>query len=158
MIPLNSGMKEWNLSVPTGEEIVSIACSDSLVCLASSAYFVRVCSVYGIQRAVFMVPGPVVAMSAHSNNLLVAYHVGAPRNKDQNIDLFLITFDGMAFSKKQIGSALRAEAKLFWLGFSDVGTPAMYDTFGVLSLYPQQTSVWIPFCDTTKNVSSFLGD
>lgn len=59
----------------------------------------------------------------------------------------------MTLNKKQISSALRPESTLFWLGFSDIGTPAIYDSFGILSLYPPQTNIWIPFCDTTKNAS-----
>lgn len=58
----------------------------------------------------------------------------------------------MTINKKQIGCALRPESTLFWLGFSDLGTPAMHDSYGILSLHPQQSNVWIPFCDTTKNV------
>lgn len=87
-------MKEWNLSVPTGEEIVCIACSNSLICLGTTAYFIRVCSVFGIQKAIFSVPGPIVAMSAQNDCLMVAYHVAAPKNKDQSIDLCLVTFNG----------------------------------------------------------------
>lgn len=90
-------MKEWNLSVPPGEEIVCIACSNSLICLATSAYFVRICSIFGIQKAVFAIPGPVVTMSAQGNNLLIAYHVAPPRNKDQSIDVLLITVEGNFF-------------------------------------------------------------
>lgn len=90
-------MKEWNLTVPTGEEIVCIACSSRLVCAATSAYFVRVCSTYGIQRVVFAVPGPVVSMSAQDCNLLLAYHSAAPRNKDQSINAMLIRQEGTCF-------------------------------------------------------------
>lgn len=91
-------MKEWNLSVPTGEEIVCIACSNNLISLGTTAYFVRVCSVFGIQKAIFSVPGPIVAMSAQNDNLMIAYHAAAPKNKDQSIDLCLVSFKGERMS------------------------------------------------------------
>lgn len=175
VIPLNASTKEWILTVPTGEEIVCIAASSNLICLATSAYFVRICSVFGIQRAVFTVPGPVIAISAQNYNILVAYHAAAPRNKDQSVDVILVTIEGnfyckivknfckflylgMSMNKKQIGSALRPEATLSWLGFSDLSTPGMCDSSGILSLYPLQNNIWIPFCDTMKNVNKKFGN
>lgn len=101
MVPLNSTIKEWNLGVPAGEEIVCVACSSSLVCVATNVYFVRVCSTYGIQRAVFCVPGPVVSMAAQNFNLLIAYHSAAPRNKDQNINVMLVSLEGSSHGKVQ---------------------------------------------------------
>lgn len=94
VIPLNSSIKEWNLTVPTGEEIVCIACSSNLICLATSAYFVRVFTTYGIQKGVFAISGPIVAMSAQNSNLLIAYHAAAPRNKDQCMEIILVTLEG----------------------------------------------------------------
>lgn len=93
-MPLNSSMKEWNLSVPMGEEIVCIACSSNLICVATNVYFVRICSTFGTQKAVFAVPGPVVSMSAQGFILLVAYHSATPRNKDQSINLMLLRLEG----------------------------------------------------------------
>lgn len=55
---------------------------------------------------------------------------------------------------KDIGSALGPKSTLSWMGFSDMGTPAMMDTLGMLSLYPQSCSTWIPYCDMTKHVSN----
>lgn len=94
MIPLNSSIKEWNLTIPTGEEIVCIACSRNLICIATGAYFVRICTTYGIQKAVFAVPGPVLSMAAQNCNLLIAYHSAAPRSNDQNISLMLVRLEG----------------------------------------------------------------
>lgn len=65
---------------------------------------------------------------------------------------FVFSIADMSLDKKEIGSALRPESTLSWLGFTDVGTPAMHDSSGILSLFPSQSNVWIPFCDTTKNV------
>lgn len=49
------------------------------------------------------------------------------------------------------------ESTLSWLGFSDAGTPAMQDSLGMLSLYLLRSEVWVPYCDTSKNVSgSFI--
>lgn len=68
-----------------------------------------------------------------------------------SIDHFLIRV-GMKIKRKDIGSALGPESTLLWLGFSDLGNPAMEDSMGMLSMYPLKSDVWIPICDTSKHV------
>lgn len=87
------------------EEIILIATSENLICFAMSNYIVRVCSIFGNQRGVVSIPGPVVSMSTYKNILLVAYHVAGVRDEDQCISLRLITFEGkISLSNKLLGS------------------------------------------------------
>lgn len=60
---------------------------------------------------------------------------------------------GTSIDSRDIGSALGPESTLMWLGFSDVGTPALMDSLGMLSLYPHNSNMWMPFCDTSRQVS-----
>ncbi|XP_030761821.1 WD repeat and HMG-box DNA-binding protein 1 isoform X2 [Sitophilus oryzae] len=154
VIPMLSGNKEWNLKVEEYEEIILVASSENLVCFATSGYIIRVCSVYGTQRGIVSVPGPLVSMSAYRNVLLVAYHSSGIRNKDQCINIKLFEFKGTRVECHDLGSALGPESTLFWLGFSDSGTPGMMDSLGMLSLYPPKCNTWIPFCDTTRHRKS----
>lgn len=77
------------------EEIILIATSEKLVCFAMSNYIIRICSVYGNQRSVVSIPGPLVSMSAFNNILMVAYHVAGVRDEDQCINIKLITVEGI---------------------------------------------------------------
>jgi chromosome transmission fidelity protein 4 len=154
VIPLNASSKEWVLKLDdTSEEIVLIGSSERLICFGSSNYLVRICSIFGSQLAVISIPGPLVTMSCYQNSLLVAYHSGTLRKNDQNINIKLIKFTGLSMESRDINAALGPESTLSWLGFSDVGTPAMMDSLGMLSLHPISCNLWIPFCDTTKEVS-----
>lgn len=76
------------------EEIVLIATSETLICFAMANYIIRVCSIYGTQRAVVSVPGPYVCISAYKNVLMVAYHEAGIREGNQTINIRLIEFDG----------------------------------------------------------------
>ncbi|XP_018571784.1 WD repeat and HMG-box DNA-binding protein 1 [Anoplophora glabripennis] len=154
VIPLAASSKEWLLKVEEHEEIVVIAVSENLVCFAMANYIVRICSVFGTQRAVVALPGSIVTMVAFKNVLMVAYHSGSVRKGDQCINIRLIKFEGSSIDSKDIGSALGPESTLMWLGFSDVGTPAMMDSLGMLSLYPHNSNIWIPFCDTNRHSKS----
>nr|CAI5818265.1 unnamed protein product [Callosobruchus analis] len=154
VIPLASATKEWILKVEEPEEIILVASSENLVCFAMNNYMVRVCSIYGTQRAVVSVPGPPITMTAARNYLLVAYHAAPPRNGDQCINVRLFRFQGMSIDSKDISSALGPESTLSWLGFSDVGTPAILDSSGMLYMYPLVANTWIPFCDTSKHMKS----
>jgi chromosome transmission fidelity protein 4 len=138
----------------TSEEIVLIGSSERLICFGSSNYLVRICSIFGSQLAVISIPGPLVTMSCYQNSLLVAYHSGTLRKNDQNINIKLIKFTGLSMESRDINAALGPESTLSWVGFSDVGTPAMMDSLGMLSLHPISCNLWIPFCDTTKEFKS----
>ncbi|KAG5888708.1 hypothetical protein JTB14_035773 [Gonioctena quinquepunctata] len=150
VIPLAASSKEWNLKLIATEEIMVVAASESLICIGLANYIVRICSVYGTQRAVISIPGPILSMAAFKNLLMVAYHHAAVSNGDQSVSIKLYKFEGTSMDCKDIGSALSPESKLRWLGFSDVGTPAMMDSTGFLCLYPHNCNTWIPFCDTSK--------
>lgn len=71
-----------------------MTCSEKLVCFAMANYFVRVCSVYGTQKGVLLVPGPVISMAASGYQLLIAYHSAAPRKGDQCISTMLVKLEG----------------------------------------------------------------
>lgn len=60
---------------------------------------------------------------------------------------------GTRIVSKEIRNALGPETTLLWLGFSELGTPAMQDSLGMFSMYLLQSNVWIPCCDTSKHVS-----
>lgn len=79
------------------EEIILIATSEKLVCFAMSNYVIRICSIFGNQRAVVSIPGPLVSMSAYYNVLMVAYHVAGVRDEDQCINVKLITLEGTQY-------------------------------------------------------------
>lgn len=76
------------------EEIILITTSEHLVCFAMSNYIIRICSIFGNQRAVVSIPGPPVSMSAFNNVLMVAYHVSGARDEDQCINIRLISLEG----------------------------------------------------------------
>ncbi|KAB0794930.1 hypothetical protein PPYR_11769 [Photinus pyralis] len=156
VVPLNAGAKEWNINIEEEEEeeIICIACSDNLVCLGTSNNFIRVYSIYGTQKGLFAVPGPLVCMTARSSMLLSAYHSSLPRNGDQCISMILTKLDGICIENKDLKSALRPETTLSWLGFSDCDTPALQDSSGLLYLYPESCNVWLPICDTKKKCST----
>ncbi|KAJ8971614.1 hypothetical protein NQ317_014735 [Molorchus minor] len=131
--------KEWILKAGEYEEIILIAASENLVCFVMNNYIIRV----------------LWSQWWHLKNILmVAYHSAGVRKGDQCISIRLIKLEGYVMEIKDISSALGPESSLMWLGFSDVGTPAMMDSLGMLSLYPHSCNTWIPFCDTTRHRQS----
>ncbi|XP_057657701.1 WD repeat and HMG-box DNA-binding protein 1 [Diorhabda carinulata] len=151
VVPLIASSKEWMLKVEETEEIISVTASENLIGFAMGNYIIRVASVYGTQRAVLSIPGPVISMAAFKDLLMIAHHTSGVRKGDQCINVRLIKFEGQSIQCRDIGGALGPDSTLTWLGFSDIGTPAMMDSSGMLSMYPHNTNTWIPFCDTTKH-------
>ncbi|KRT85068.1 hypothetical protein AMK59_290 [Oryctes borbonicus] len=152
VIPLTSSIKEWSLNIEEGRDITCIATSSKLICFSTSNYLVHICTVYGTQKSAISTPGPTVSMAAYEDVLLLAYHASSPRKDDQCISMMLLRFEGMSVLNKNLPCPLQPESSLFWLGFSDVGTPVSLDSNGMLYLFPLTCNVWLPFCDTTKHV------
>ena len=71
-----SGNKEWSVDLPDNEEAQAVAAGSNFVAVATSARTLRIFMTGGTQREVIGLPGPVVAMNGHGNNLAVTYHSG----------------------------------------------------------------------------------
>ncbi|KAI1237476.1 hypothetical protein IHE44_0013550 [Lamprotornis superbus] len=70
--------KEWTVDMPKDEEIEAICLGQGWAACATTALLVRVFTVGGVQREIFSLPGPVVSMAGHGEQLMVVYHRGTP--------------------------------------------------------------------------------
>ncbi|RLV98271.1 hypothetical protein DV515_00010917 [Chloebia gouldiae] len=70
--------KEWTVDMAKDEEIEAICLGQGWAACATTALLVRVFTVGGVQKEIFSLPGPVVAMAGHGEQLMVVYHRGTP--------------------------------------------------------------------------------
>lgn len=144
----SGGSREWSMPMPNCEEILCVAASEKLVAVATDARYLRLFSAMGTQREVISVPGPVVAVSAHADRILVAYHACAA-TEDQHIALMLIQTIGMSVRCREVRVALTPASKLSWIGYTDRGTPVTCDSMGMMRLHSMRSNHWMPLCDTS---------
>lgn len=64
------------MDLPKGEDVMALCLGQGWVAAATSVMLVRLFSIGGVQREVFSLPGPVVCMAGHGEQLLIAYHRG----------------------------------------------------------------------------------
>lgn len=146
----SGGSREWSMSMPNCEEILCVAASSKLVAVATDARLLRIFSAMGTQREVVSLPGPVVALAAHDDRIVVAYH-GSAASEEQHISMMLIQTIGLSLRCRDFKIALTPNAKLTWLGFSDRGSPVACDTMGMLRMFSIRSSHWTPVCDTSNH-------
>lgn len=146
-----SGSREWSVSMPDTEEILCVCTSSKLVAVATDTRYLRIFSVIGTQREVIAIPGPVVTVAAHQEQVMVAYHAGASATEDQNIHLMILDCFGYNVKCKEIRIPLTPNSKLTWLGYSEAGSPVIYDSFGVLKLYRHKSNCWFPIWSATDH-------
>ncbi|OWK54297.1 WD repeat and HMG-box DNA-binding protein 1 [Lonchura striata] len=70
--------KEWTVDMPKDEEIEAICLGQGWAACATTALLVRVFTVGGVQKEIFSLPGPVVSMAGHGEQLMIIYHRGTP--------------------------------------------------------------------------------
>ncbi|XP_076151713.1 WD repeat and HMG-box DNA-binding protein 1 [Alosa pseudoharengus] len=142
--------KEWMVDLPKGEDARALCLGQGWVAVATSALLVRLFSVGGVQREVFSLPGPVVCMSGHGQQLLIAYHRGTGFDGDQALGVQLLQL-GRRSRQVIHGEPLPISRKsyLVWLGFSAEGTPCSIDSEGVVRLLNRSLgNTWTPVCNT----------
>lgn len=144
----SGGSREWSMSMPNCEEILCVAASSKLVAVATDTRFLRIFSAMGTQREIVSLPGPVVAVAAHDDRIIVAYHNSAASD-DQHISIMLLQTIGLSLRCRDFKVALTPKSKLAWLGFSDKGSPVAYDSMGMLRMFSTRSNHWIPVCDTS---------
>lgn len=71
--------KEWMVDLPKGEDVRALCLGQGWAAAATSALMLRLFSIGGVQRELFSLPGPVVCMAGHGEQLLIVYHRGRTR-------------------------------------------------------------------------------
>uniref|UniRef100_A0A6M2DXS0 Putative wd repeat and hmg-box dna-binding protein 1 n=1 Tax=Xenopsylla cheopis TaxID=163159 RepID=A0A6M2DXS0_XENCH len=152
-ITLGASGREWTTEMSQDEEILAIGAGEKLVAVATDNRSLRLFTAYGTQREIIAIPGPVVCLAGHGDKMLVAYHnTSALIGDDQNISLMFLQAIGMKLKCIHMNLPLGPGAKLTWLGFTDKGSPAFFDSLGVLKIYNTSYGVWMPLCNTASHV------
>ncbi|NXN71803.1 WDHD1 protein, partial [Himantopus himantopus] len=146
--------KEWTVDMPKDEDVEAICLGQGWAACATSALLVRVFTVGGVQKEIFSLPGPVVSMAGHGEQLMIIYHRGSTGfDGDQCLGVQLME---LGKKKKQIlhGDPLSLTKKsyLIWVGFSAEGTPCYVDSEGIVRMLNRGLgNTWIPVCNTREH-------
>ncbi|XP_044212022.1 WD repeat and HMG-box DNA-binding protein 1 [Thunnus albacares] len=148
--------KEWMVDLPKGEDARALCLGQGWAAVATSALMLRLFSVGGVQREVFSLPGPVVCMAAHGEQLLVVYHRATGFDGDQALGVQLLQF-GRRKRQTINGEPLPLSHKshLSWLGFTAEGTPCYVDSEGMVRMMNRSLgNTWTPVCNTRETCKS----
>uniref|UniRef100_A0A8C5XEU0 WD repeat and HMG-box DNA-binding protein 1 n=1 Tax=Microcebus murinus TaxID=30608 RepID=A0A8C5XEU0_MICMU len=145
--------KEWMIDMPQKEEIEAICLGQGWAAAATSALLLRLFTIGGVQKEVFSLPGPVVSMAGHGEQLFVVYHRGTGFDGDQCLGVQLLE---LGKKKKQIlhGDPLPLTRKSYvaWVGFSAEGTPCYVDSEGLVRMLNRGLGdTWTPICNMREH-------
>ncbi|XP_017282210.1 WD repeat and HMG-box DNA-binding protein 1 [Kryptolebias marmoratus] len=148
--------KEWMVDLPKGEDVKALCLGQGWAAVATSALMLRLFSIGGVQRQLFSLPGPVVCMSGHGEQLLVVYHRATAFDGEQALGVQLLQ---LSHRKKQLISGeplpLSPRSYLSWLGFTAEGTPCYVDSDGVVRMLNRSLgNTWTPVCNTRETCKS----
>ncbi|XP_071453282.1 WD repeat and HMG-box DNA-binding protein 1 [Hetaerina americana] len=164
------GSKEWNVDLPEGEEVLAVGAGSGWAAVATDSYSLRFFTTGGCQREVISIPGQVVCLAGHENQLVIVFHGGIGIDGDQHLYYQIVTV-----GSRSIGGAgllshpphplpLSQKSTLTWIGFTDEGSVASQDSLGVVRLlfvprsdkrtgYHNAAS-WVPVCKTNANLKN----
>jgi chromosome transmission fidelity protein 4 len=136
---------EWSLGLPEGEEAECIAAGTTFAAVATNKRMLRLFTAAGLQSGVVSLPGAAVAMAARGGKLAVAWHAAPPTPLgDQCIMLGEYAVQDQRLLR-QSSVSLCPGATVAWMGYTEEGMLAVYDSEGVLRvLSPEFGGSWVP--------------
>lgn len=145
--------KEWMVDMPQNEDIEAICLGLGWAAAATTALLLRLFTIGGVQKEVFCLPGPVVSMAGHGEQLCIVYHRGTGFDGDQCLGVQLLE---LGRKKNQVlhGDPLPLTRKsyLTWLGFSAEGTPCYVDSEGCVRMLNRGLgNTWTPVCNIREH-------
>ncbi|EPQ17105.1 WD repeat and HMG-box DNA-binding protein 1 [Myotis brandtii] len=125
--------KEWIVDMPQNEDIEAICLGQGWAAAATSALLLRLFSIGGVQKEIFSLPGPVVSMAGHGEQLFIVFHRGTGFDGDQCLGVHLLQ---MGKKKQQILH----------------GTPCFVDSEGIVRMLNRGLgNMWTPVCNTREH-------
>ncbi|XP_005751476.1 WD repeat and HMG-box DNA-binding protein 1 isoform X1 [Pundamilia nyererei] len=148
--------KEWMVDLPKGEDVRALCLGQGWAAVATSTLMIRLFSIGGVQRELFSLPGPVVCMAGHGEQLLVVYHRATGFDGEQALGVQLLQ---LSRKRRQLISGeplpLSQKSYLSWLGFTAQGTPCYVDSDGVVRMLNRSLgNTWTPVCNTRETCKS----
>lgn len=145
--------KEWMVDMPQNEDVEAICLGLGWAAAATTASLLRLFTIGGVQKEVFSLPGPVVSMAGHGEQLCIVYHRGTGFDGDQCLGVQLLE---LGRKKTQVlhGDPLPLTRKsyLTWLGFSAEGTPCYVDSEGCVRMLNRGLgNTWTPVCNIREH-------
>ena len=146
---------DWRTKLPAGEDITSIALSDSFVTVTTSEDYVRIYTLHGTPYRVYrQKSSPTVTCAAWRDYVLTIGNgtVGSDGATKLLYTLENIKVDEICQSEDTV--AIQPGATIKSVFFSAEGDPCIYDTMGVLLILqhwrtPGQAR-WVPILDTKR--------
>lgn len=139
---------DWTVSLPAGEDAVAVAAGRSFCAVATSRHLLRLFSLAGLQIGVLSMEGPAVALTARGHSLALVWHSAHPQGKQQHLSAAV--WDLAEQTQVAAGRLpLAPGSVLTWLGFTDAGALAAYDSEGVMRVRtPDYGGTWAPVFDS----------
>lgn len=153
-IALGAGSREWSVSLPGCEEALALTASDKLVAVATDERLLRIFTTLGTQREVVSIPGAPVALASHSSRIIVIHHTTSTAlDADQHLNAMLIDALGLQLRSRDVRLPLSPKSRLSWIGFTDSGSPASFDSAGMLRIFQRSSNLWYPVCDLAQHTN-----
>ena len=144
---------DWRTCLPRGEDITSIALSDSYIVVTTSEDYVRIYTLYGTPYRVYRQKSAPTVTCASWRDYVLTMGNGSVTGDGSTTLLYTlenIKRDEICQSEDTV--ALPSGSTVKSLFFSDEGNPCIYDTTGVLLLLQHWRSPgqarWVPILDT----------
>ena len=152
---------DWRTKLPEGEDVTSIALSDSFIVVTTTEDYVRIFTLYGTPYRVYrQKSSPTVTCASWRDYVLTMGNgpVGGNCSATLLYTLENVKRDEVCQSEDTV--AIPDGATIKSVFFSDQGDPCIYDTMGVLLILqhwrtPGQAR-WVPVLDT-KNLARLAG-
>ncbi len=137
---------EWQAALPAGEEPLCLAAGAEFVAAATAARRLRLFSGAGLPLAVLALPGAPVALAAAGRALAVAHHAAPPGAAgDQALSYSVYDVPEQRLLHAGPLPLSPGGAELAWLGFTEEGALAVYDSAGELFVRtPAFGGAWAP--------------
>ncbi|KAK9809234.1 hypothetical protein WJX72_011841 [[Myrmecia] bisecta] len=136
---------EWSVALPSGEDALAVAAGRTFCAVATSARLLRIFSPAGLQTGLVSLAGAPVALAAQGHWLAVVWHAASPSPQAEQ-RLQYAVHDVSEQQQVHAGMLpVSLAATLTWLGFSEAGLLAAYDSQGVMRLRsPDFGGSWVP--------------
>ena len=146
---------DWRTKLPEGEDVVSIALSESYIVVTTSADYVRIYTLYGTPFQVYrQKSSPTVTCTAWRDYILTMGNgpVGGDGSTKLLYTIENVKRDDICQSEDTV--AIPEGETIKNVFFSDTGDPCIYDSTGTLLILQHWRSLgqarWVPILDTKK--------